>query len=380
MTTTATVPEITSEASNVGDGDIGIIRVHHVNFYVNDIGDWSNYFVHRMNFREIAHGGPYSGKGDRVCRVVGHGRIRFILTQAAYRESVVAGFLRRHPQGVADIAFLVNDAPFALEQCAKRGARVVADLETHHFEDGRIRFGSIAAYGDVTHTLVDVQGNPPFGPGYHDTKDQNLTNPDKTGSTFAIVDHMVTNVPAGEMDKWVEFYSRVFGFKQTRHFDIRTKRSALMSKVLTAQHGYIQLPINEPSTENSQIQEYLNANNGPGVQHIALLTKGIIPTIDDLRRRGVEFLCVPDEYYAAAPPRVAPIEESFDELHRCGILVDREGPDGYLLQLFTKPIFAEPTLFFEVIQRHGHARGFGEGNFRALFEAIEREQLKRGTL
>jgi 4-hydroxyphenylpyruvate dioxygenase len=380
MTTAATAPVKSGETATGEHLDIGIIRVHHVNFYVNDIGDWSNYFVHRMNFRELAHGGPYSGKGDRVCRVVGHGRIRFILTQAAYRESVVAGFLRRHPQGVADIAFLVNDAAFAVEECAKRGAKVVADLETHHFEKGRIRFGSIAAYGDVTHTLIDVQGEPPFGPGYHDTNDRELTKPDKSGSTFAIVDHMVANVPAGEMDKWVEFYSRVFGFKQTRHFDIRTKRSALMSKVLTAQHGYIQLPINEPSTENSQIQEYLNANNGPGVQHIALLTKAIVPTIEDLRRRGVDFLSVPDEYYRAVPDRVGQIEESFEQLQRCGILVDREGPDGYLLQLFTRPVFAEPTLFFEVIQRHGHARGFGEGNFRALFEAIEREQMKRGSL
>ncbi len=360
--------------------DIGIIRVHHVNFYVTDIGDWASYFVHRFNFREIAHGGPYSGKGDRVCRVVGHGRIRFILTQAAYHESVVAGFLRKHPQGVADIAFLVHDAAYALEECAKRGAKVVAELETNHFEGGRIRFGSISAYGDVTHTLIDVQGEPPFGPGYHDIKDPLLTHPDNTGSTFAIVDHMVANVPAGEMDKWVEFYQRVFGFKQTRHFDIRTKRSALMSKVLTAEHGYIQLPINEPSSENSQIQEYLNANNGSGVQHIALLTKAIIPTIDDLRRRGLDFLSVPGEYYRAAAERVSPIEESFADLERLGILVDREGPDGYLLQLFTRPIFAEPTLFFEVIQRRGHARGFGEGNFRALFEAIEREQMKRGSL
>ena len=360
--------------------DIGIIRVHHVNFYVNDVADWTSYFIHRLNFREVAHGGPYSSKGDRVCRVVGHGRIRFIISQAAYRESVVAGFLRRHPQGVADIAFLVHDAAFALEECAKRGAKVVADLETHHFENGRIRFGSIAAYGDVTHTLVDVQGEPPFGPGYHDIQDAALTQPDKTGATFAIVDHMVANVAGGEMDKWVEFYARVFGFKQTRHFDIQTKRSALMSKVLTAQHGYIQLPINEPSTQNSQIQEYLNANNGPGVQHIALLTRSIIPTVDDLRRRGITFLSVPDEYYLAAADRVGKIDESFDELRRCGILVDRENPEGYLLQLFTKPVFSEPTLFFEVIQRHGLARGFGEGNFRALFEAIEREQMKRGTL
>lgn len=375
----ATTPE-SKHAVTTAASDIGIIRVHHVNFYVNDIGDWSNYFIHRMNFREVAHGGPYSGKGDRVCRVVGHGRIRFILTQAAYRESVVAGFLHKHPQGVADIAFLVQDAAFALEQCAKRGAKVINELETHHFDSGRIRFGSIAAYGDVTHTLVDVQGEPPFGPGYHDIRDTALTEPDQTGSTFAIVDHMVTNVPHGEMDKWVEFYSHVFGFKQTRHFDIATKRSALMSKVMSAQHGYIQLPINEPSTENSQIQEYLNANNGPGVQHIALLTKSIISTIDDLRRRGIEFLSVPDEYFRAVPDRVGQIEESFEELRHCGILVDRENEEGYLLQLFTKPVFAEPTLFFEVIQRHGLARGFGEGNFRALFEAIEREQMKRGTL
>lgn len=380
MATTTATPEAQEATTHAATPDIGIIRVHHVNFYVNDIGDWTSYFVHRFNFREIAHGGPYSGKGDRVCRVVGHGRLRFILTQAAYRESVVAGFLRKHPQGVADIAFLVNDAALALEECAKRGARVVAELETHHFETGRIRFGSIAAYGDVTHTLVDVQGEPPFGPGYHDINDPDLTHPDKTGATFAIVDHMVANVPAGEMDKWVEFYSRVFGFKQTRHFDIRTKRSALMSKVMTAEHGYIQLPINEPSTENSQIQEYLNANNGPGVQHIALLTKAIIPTIDDLRRRGIVFLAVPDEYYRMAPERVGQIEESLDDLRRCGILIDRESDDGYLLQLFTKPVFAEPTLFFEVIQRRGNARGFGEGNFRALFEAIEREQMKRGTL
>ncbi|MSR31522.1 MAG: 4-hydroxyphenylpyruvate dioxygenase [Gemmataceae bacterium] len=360
--------------------DIGIIRVHHVNFYVNDIGDWANYFIHRMNFREVAHGGPYSGKGDRVCRVVGHGRIRFILTQAAYRESVVAGFLRKHPQGVADIAFLVHDAATALEECARRGATVVAELESHHFERGRIRFGSIAAYGDVTHTLIDVRGEPPFGPGYHDISDAELKQPDPSGSTFAIVDHMVANVPAGEMDRWVEFYERVFGFKQTRHFDIRTKRSALMSKVLTAQHGYIQMPINEPSSENSQIQEYLNANHGPGVQHIALLTKSIISTIDDLRRRGMSFLSVPDEYFDMASARVGPIDETMEELRRTGILVDRENNEGYLLQLFTKPVFAEPTLFFEIIQRHGLARGFGEGNFRALFEAIEREQMNRGTL
>jgi 4-hydroxyphenylpyruvate dioxygenase len=371
----ATAPETVATAAS---RDIGVIRVHHVNFYVKDVAEWANYFVHRFNFREVAHGGPYSSKGDRVCRVVGHGRIRFVITQAAYRESVIAGFLRRHPEGVADIALLVHDAAFALEEAAKRGAKVVADLETHHFEFGRIRFGSVAAYGDVTHTLVDVQGDPPFGPGYHDLRD--LTMPDPTGSTFAIVDHMVANVAAGEMDQYVDYYERIFGFKLTRHFDIRTKRSALMSKVMTAEHGYIQMPINEPSTKNSQIQEFLDANHGPGIQHIALLTKDIVPAISDLRHRGIEFLSVPDAYYEAAPQRVGQIEESFDDLHRLRILVDRDPEGGYLLQLFTRPIFAEPTLFFEVIQRRGNARGFGEGNFQALFEAIEREQLRRGTL
>jgi 4-hydroxyphenylpyruvate dioxygenase len=270
------------------------------------------------------------------------------------------------------VAFKVKDAKHALSEARRRGATAVRDL----FENVDIAHGAIAAYGDTIHSFVERRKSGEFAPGYVNQpggiEDRDIN--------FAMIDHVVANVE--HMDPWVKYYQEIFGFDLFMHFDINTGRSALMSKVVSSTDGWVKMPINEPSSVNSQIQEFLDQYQGPGVQHIALLTPDIISTVAEMRRMGQDFLEVPDTYYGAEfDQRVGAITEDKEVLKSLRILADRDlGDDGYLLQLFTKCVFARPTLFFEIIQRRGRARGFGEGNFRALFEAIEREQARRGTL
>jgi 4-hydroxyphenylpyruvate dioxygenase len=306
--------------------------------------------------------------------VVGQGRVNFLVAEpqgAGAEADFMRWHLAKHGCGVRDVAFKVKDARQAFAEAQRRGARPARDL----FEDAGITHGAIAAYGDTIHSLVERRKHGEFAPGY-------INQPggiEDRDINFAMIDHVVANVE--QMDPWVQYYQEVFGFDLFMHFDINTGRSALMSKVVSSTDGWVKMPINEPSSANSQIQEFLDQYQGPGVQHIALLTPNIVSTIEEMRRMGQEFLEVPETYYDAEfDKRVGRIDEDKDLLRALRILVDRDTDDGYLLQLFTKCVFARPTLFFEVIQRKGTSLGFGEGNFRALFEAIEREQARRGTL
>ena len=368
-TTYFDAPAHTHAATN----PLGIKGIDHIEFIVDDADQWRDYFVDKYGMTRRFYADENTGVKGRRAHVVGQGRINFLLAEPRGRGPE-ADYLRwhldKHGNGVRDVAFRVRDARDALQEASRRGAKIVRPLDEHESFNG----GSIAAYGDTIHTFIERKPHTDFAPGYSP-----VPGAFEDGDIhFAMIDHVVANVE--HMDEWVAYYEKIFGFDLFMHFDIKTGRSALMSKVVSSTDGWVKMPINEPSSQNSQIQEYLDRYNGPGVQHIALLTPDIIATVAEMRRMGQEFLDVPDSYYDDEfNRRVGEIEEDKEALKRFKILVDRDH-DGYLLQLFTKCVFARPTLFFEVIQRHGGAVGFGEGNFRALFEAIEREQLKRGSL
>jgi 4-hydroxyphenylpyruvate dioxygenase len=352
---------------------LGIKGIDHIEFIVDDADRWRDFFVGKYGMACRFYADEKSGVKGRRAHVVGQGRINFLLAEPQ-GQGPESDFLRwhlaKHGNGVRDVAFRVKDARHALAEAAHRGAKVVRPLDDHASFTG----GSIAAYGDTIHTFIERKPHTEFAPGYRP-----VPGAFEDGDIhFAMIDHVVANVE--HMEEWVQYYEKIFGFDLFMHFDINTGRSALMSKVVSSTDGWVKMPINEPSSQNSQIQEFLDRYNGPGVQHIALLTPNIVATVDEMRRMGQEFLEVPDTYYDAAfDQRVGEIEEDKEALKALKILVDRDH-DGYLLQIFTKCVFARPTLFFEVIQRRGRAMGFGEGNFRALFEAIEREQAKRGSL
>ena len=364
-------PAVRNPAAN----PLGVKGVDHIEFIVDSADQWRDFFVNKYGMATRFYADEATGVKGRRAHVVGQGRINFIVAEPAGRGPE-ADFMRwhldKHGCGVRDVAFRVKDARLALAEAARRGANVVRALDEHAQFTG----GTIAAYGDTVHTFVERKPHAEFAPGYRPVPG----SMDDGDINFAMIDHVVANVE--HMEPWVKYYEEVFGFDLFMHFDINTGRSALMSKVVSSTDGWVKMPINEPSSANSQIQEFLDKYNGPGVQHIALLTPDIVTTIAEMRRMGQDFLEVPDTYYDAEfDARVGAIEEDKETLKKLKILVDRdEGDGGYLLQLFTKCVFARPTLFFEVIQRRGRARGFGEGNFRALFEAIEREQMRRGSL
>lgn len=368
--TTATMPAPSTATQN----PLGVKGIDHIEFIVDDADKWRDFFAKDFGMARRAYADAATGVEGRRAHLVGQGRINFLLAEPAGtgdKGGELRAHLEKHGCGVKDVAFRVADARAAMAEAEQRGAKVVRPLDEHeHFVAG-----SIAAYGDTIHTLIQRKTNVEFAPGY-----VNVAGGMEDGDIhFAMVDHVVANVE--HMEEWVSYYADIFGFETKMHFDINTGRSALMSKVVGSEDGYIKLPINEPSSQNSQIQEYLDEYNGPGVQHIALLTPNIIATVHEMRQQGVEFLEVPDSYYdEELTRRIGTIEEDLDALHKLGVLVDRDREDGYLLQLFTQCVFNRPTLFFEVIQRRGNSLGFGEGNFRALFEAIEREQKRRGRL
>jgi 4-hydroxyphenylpyruvate dioxygenase len=350
--------------------------IDHVEFYVGNSLQAADYWGRALGFREVAYAGLETGVRDRASHVLEQGRIRIVVTGALVPGHAIGEHVARHGDGVRSIALGVPDVDHAYREATSRGARGVE--APHELADahGVVRRASIAAYGDTLHTFIDrSRYEGAFLPGYAERD----AGGDDAG--LLAIDHVVGNVE--HVDEWVTYYENVFGMRELVRFtddDISTEYSALMSKVVTTGDGRIKFPLNEPaaSRRRSQIDEFLEYYGGPGAQHIAVATRDIVATVDGLRRRGIEFLRTPGAYYDDAPARVGEIAEDFEDLRRLGILVDRDD-EGYLLQIFTKPIGDRPTFFLEVIERHG-ARGFGDGNFKALFEAIEREQALRGNL
>jgi 4-hydroxyphenylpyruvate dioxygenase len=362
-------------AQDDGGNPLGLRNIDHVEFWVDDAEHWASSYERCYGMLRRAYGDTQSGVAGKRSFVVGQGRINFVFSEPE-GDGAAAGVIRdhldKHGCAVRDVAFRVNDPAAALKQAVANGA----PEQSPYTETAGYCHSAIKTYGDTVHSFLTRTDGcvGTFAPGY-----ENLPGGIEDGDiNFMMIDHIVGNVEV--MDEWANFYERVFGFKEIGYFDINSGKSALMSKVLGGTDGYIKMPINEPTGKNSQIQIYLDDNNGPGVQHIALLTSDIIRATAAMRKQGVEFLEVPDTYYDAVPERVPLLKEDLETLKRLRILVDQDRPDGYLLQLFTQPVFDRPTLFHEVIQRRGNSEGFGEGNFQALFEAIEREQAKRGLL
>jgi 4-hydroxyphenylpyruvate dioxygenase len=353
----------------------------HVELWVGNAKQAAYYYEHAFGFRRTAYAGPETGIRDRASYVVEQNDIRLVLTNALHPGHEIAQHAYTHGDGVKDIALRVPDASRAHAAAVERGATSVREPHTLEDEFGTVEVATIAAYGDVVHTFVGRSGyEGAYLPGY--VAQQSAVDAVDAPGLLAI-DHIVGNVELGRMNEWVAFYENVFGMTEMIHFsddDISTEYSALMSKVMTDGQGKIKFPINEPAEgkRKSQIDEYLEFNHGPGAQHIALQSSNIVRAVEALQRRGVVFLSTPDAYYDETPDRVGEIDENWDDLRRLRILADRDD-EGYLLQIFTKTAQDRPTLFFEVIERHG-ARGFGDGNFKALFEAIEREQALRGNL
>jgi 4-hydroxyphenylpyruvate dioxygenase len=353
----------------------------YVEFYVGNARQAAHFYRTAFGFRLAAYRGPETGVRDAASYVLVQNKIRLVFTTALQPDHPVAEHVRLHGDGVRDIALWVDDAESAWRETTSRGAHSVREPETVSDELGEARLAAIATYGDTIHTFVERgKYSGLFLPGFVAVAgDDPLSRP----AGLKHIDHMVGNVGWGEMDRWVKFYQDVMGFKMFKHFDdkdISTDYSALMSKVMSNGNERVKFPINEPAEgkRKSQIEEYLEFYHGPGVQHIAMGTDDIIETVGTLRRQGVDFLRVPSTYYDDLEGRVGKIDEPIAELKDLGILVDRDD-EGYMLQIFTRPVEDRPTLFYEVIQRKG-SRSFGKGNFKALFEAIEREQARRGNL
>jgi 4-hydroxyphenylpyruvate dioxygenase len=354
----------------------------HIEFYVGNAKQAAHYYASTFGFKPVAYAGLETGVRDRASYVLEQGKIRFVLTSALSPESPIAQFAWQHGDGAKDIALQVPDAEQAYREATARGARSAVEPTITEDEYGRVKRAAIYTYGETIHSFIEREDYAgPFLPGYRAVEvDPALAS---RAAGLAAIDHVVGNVELGKMNEWVKFYEDVLGFSQMIHFtdrDISTEYSALMSKVMEGGHGKIKFPINEPAVgkKKSQIDEYLDYYGGPGVQHVAMLTGDIMETVRQLKAQGVEFIKGVSSYYDELEDRVGKIDEPIEELAKLGILVDRDD-DGYLLQIFTRNVQDRPTVFFEVIQRKG-ARGFGEGNFKALFEAIEREQALRGNL
>jgi 4-hydroxyphenylpyruvate dioxygenase len=352
----------------------------YVEFHVGNAKQASHYYRTAFGFELLGYRGPETGVRDRASYLLQQGKIRLVLTTAIRSDHPAAHHVHAHGDGVRDIALWVDDAREAFRAAVERGARPAQEPTVLRDDDGEVVLAAIHTYGDTIHSLVERRGYKGlFLPGFR--RVESRYRPAPVGLQY--VDHIVGNVELGRMNEWVGFYERVMGFKNLISFDdtdISTEYSSLMSKVVSSGNERIKFPINEPAKgkKKSQIDEYLEFYRGPGAQHLALATDDIISTVTALRDRGVEFLNVPTTYYDDLQSRVGRIDEPVDRLQQLGILVDRD-PDGYLLQIFTKPVEDRPTLFYEIIERKG-ARSFGKGNFKALFEAIEREQALRGNL
>jgi 4-hydroxyphenylpyruvate dioxygenase len=351
-----------------------------IEFYVGNARQSSHYYRTTFGFELVGYRGPETGVRDRASYLLVQDKIRFVFTTALSPTGEVAEHVLKHGDGVKDIAFWVDDARDAYAKAIERGAMSAYEPRMMKDDDGEVVIAGIRTYGDTIHSIVERRGyRGLFLPGFVPTSSPYKPTP--VGLKY--VDHCVGNVELGKMNEWVEFYSRVLGFHNLLTFDdkdISTEYSSLMSKVMSNGNGRIKFPINEPAAgkKKSQIEEYLDFYGGPGVQHIAVATDDIIATVRALVARGVEFLRTPAAYYDDLLDRVGKIDEDLEPLKELGILVDRDD-EGYLLQLFSKPVQDRPTLFYEIIQRKG-AKSFGKGNFRALFESIEREQAARGNL
>ena len=360
------------------DDFLSIRSIDHLELWVGNARQAAFFYQHAFGLTITAYAGLETGVRDRASYVLQQGKVRFVLTTPLGPEGAMAEHVHKHGDGVRDIALEVEDVDRAYKETTKRGARGVEAPTTVRDDSGEIRRASVATYGDTIHSFVDrSKYRGIFLPGYRATGELPKPGP------LLYVDHVVGNVALGDMNKFVAYYRDVMGFAQFQHFDdkdISTEYSALMSKVMADGSGKVKFPINEPAAgkKKSQIDEYLEYYRGPGVQHIALATSDIINTVSRLKESGIPFVSVPPSYYEMLEGRVGKIDEDKQELKKLAILVDRDD-EGYLLQIFTRAVEDRPTVFFEVIERKG-SRGFGKGNFKALFEAIEREQALRGNL
>lgn len=378
------MPQLSEQAGTTPASEADFLPIHgtdHLEFYVGNAKQAAYFYRACLGFALVAYRGPETGTRDRASYVLEQGKIRFVLTTPLHASGDIADHVLRHGDGVKSIALWVDDSEQAWREATARGARGVQAPLSMEDEHGRARLSSIAIYGDTIHTFVERRNySGAFLPGF-----VAIGSGDSVARPVGLlhIDHVVGNVGWGQMNTWVRFYEDVMGFRMFKHFDdqdISTEYSALMSKVMANGNERIRFPINEPAKgrRKSQIEEYLEFYGGPGVQHIAMATSDIITTVTKLRDQGLEFLTVPTTYYEELTARVGQIDEPIDQLADLGILVDRDD-EGYMLQIFTKPVQDRPTLFYEIIQRKG-SRSFGKGNFKALFEAIEREQARRGNL
>ncbi len=362
------------------------MRIDHVHFYVEDAIASRDWFVNQLNFQAVA------GGANHTCtQVVKNNSVYFVLSSPLTSLSPVADFLRQHPPGVADIAFCVEDVEAVMQKAIAHGAKVLQPIQ----QKSCLKWSKIAAWGSLTHTLIERQEIPPCPPeargggeqenSYYPLLAEHLKPypPVAAINTFTGIDHVVLNVATGDLERAVAWYQNTLDFHSQQSFKIQTERSALHSQVMVSPNSSVQFPINQPASPNSQIQEFLDVNRGSGIQHIALQTLNIVSAIAQFRSQGLSFLPVPPSYYTQLQERQIPLSaDQLAEIAQQQILVDWQdtNPQALLLQTFTQPIFGQPTFFFELIERRAQAPGFGEGNFRALFEAIEREQIKRGSL
>jgi 4-hydroxyphenylpyruvate dioxygenase len=352
----------------------------YVEFYVGNARQAAHFYKTAFGFESLAYAGPETGVKDKVSYVIRQNKLTFVLTTPLKTNNEIANHIYKHGDGVKVLALKVEDATYSWEQTTKRGGKNYLQPTTLKDNDGEVVLSGIHTYGDTVHLFVERKNyNGIFMPGFKEWKSS--YNPTPAGLQY--VDHCVGNVGWNQMNPWVKFYEDVMGFKNILSFDdkdISTEYSALMSKVMSNGNGFVKFPINEPAEgkKKSQVEEYLDFYNGEGVQHVAIATNNIIETVTELQNRGVEFLKVPVTYYETVLDRVGKIDEDLVPLRELGILIDRD-EEGYLLQIFSKPLQDRPTLFFEIIQRKG-AKSFGKGNFKALFEALEREQEARGNL
>ncbi len=352
----------------------------YVEFYVGNAKQAAHFYKTAFGFQSLAYAGPETGVKDKVSYVIRQNKLTFVLTTPLKINNEIADHIYKHGDGVKFLSLKVEDATDAWEQTTKRGGKSFLEPTTLKDENGEVVMSGIHTYGDTVHLFIERKNyKGVFMPGFVEWK--SAYNPTDTGLQY--VDHCVGNVGWNQMNPWVKFYEDVMGFRNILSFDdkdISTEYSALMSKVMSNGNGFVKFPINEPAEgkKKSQVEEYLDFYNGEGVQHVAIATKNIIETVTELQKRGIEFLKIPASYYETVLDRVGEIDEDLKPLSELGILIDRDD-EGYLLQIFTKPLEDRPTLFFEIIQRKG-AKSFGKGNFKALFEALEKEQELRGNL
>ncbi len=352
----------------------------YVEFYVGNAKQAAHFYKTAFGFQSLAYAGPETGVKDKVSYVIRQNKLTFVLTTPLRTDNEIADHIYKHGDGVKILALKVEDATSAWEETTKRGGKSYLTPTTLKDDNGEVVLSGIHTYGETVHLFVERKNyTGPFMPGFREWKSN--YNPTSTGLLY--VDHCVGNVGWNQMNPWVKFYEEVMGFKNILSFDdkdISTEYSALMSKVMSNGNGFVKFPINEPAEgkKKSQVEEYLDFYNGEGVQHVAIATANIIETVTELQTRGIEFLKIPESYYETVLNRVGKIDEDLKPLSELGILIDRDD-EGYLLQIFSKPLEDRPTLFFEIIQRKG-AKSFGKGNFKALFEALEKEQDLRGNL